>query len=160
QYAVGNWIKIYNQLNKQTDMKKTLSYFLYTMLIACIVCACSDDLDIIQSYGYSVETLPLPKKLKQGETVNLEFFIIRKGNYSGTSFRFRYFQSDGTGILTSKDKTIPVNRYQDIVNDDFVLTYQCTCEEQQQLDFMFEDNFGKRVEYTVTFASERTEEEK
>jgi hypothetical protein len=34
-------------------MKKTLSYFLYTMLIACIVCACNDSLDIVQDYGYS-----------------------------------------------------------------------------------------------------------
>jgi hypothetical protein len=42
-------------------MKKTLSYFLYTMLIACIVCACSDRLDIVQDYGYRIETLPLPK---------------------------------------------------------------------------------------------------
>ena len=47
-------------------MKKTLSYFLYMMLIACIVCACNDNLDIVQDYGYRVETLPLPKRIKQG----------------------------------------------------------------------------------------------
>jgi hypothetical protein len=67
------------------------------MLIACIVCACSDRLDIVQDYGYRVETLPLPKKLVQGETVNLEFSIIREGYYSETAYKFRYFQNEGEG---------------------------------------------------------------
>jgi hypothetical protein len=60
--------------------------------------------------------------------------------------------------LTYKGETVPMNRFQEITYDNFVLTYQCDSEEQQQLDFVFEDNFGKRVGYTVTFASERTEE--
>jgi hypothetical protein len=140
-------------------MKKTLSYFLYTMLLACIVCACNGRLDIVQGYGYSVETLPLPKSLKQGETVNLEFSIVREGHYEGTAFQFRYFQSSGTGILVYKDKTVPMNRFQAIASDNFVLTYQCTCEEQQQLDFVFEDSFGKRVEYSVAFSGSQAEKE-
>jgi hypothetical protein len=28
-------------------------------------------------------------------------------------------------------------------------------DEQQQLDFVFENSFGKRVEYTVAFSSEQ-----
>ncbi|GHT23303.1 hypothetical protein AGMMS4957_14670 [Bacteroidia bacterium] len=92
-------------------------------------------------------------------TVPLEFSIIREEHYAGTSYKFRYFQSDGTGVLTCKGNTVPVNRFQEIASDDFVLTYQSTCEEQQQLDFVFVDNFGRRVDYTITFASERTEEE-
>jgi len=132
-------------------MKKTLAYLLYTMLIACIVCACNDRLDIIQDYGYSVETLPLPKTLKQGETVDLEFSIIREGNYSGTKYRFRYFQSDGEGQLSCNGKVIPVNRFQDVTSDNFVLTYRCLGSEQQQLDFVFENNFGRRVDYSITF---------
>jgi hypothetical protein len=144
-------------------MKQFLKSTFYTLLLCAIVCAsfsCGhDDLDILTNYGYSVETLPLPKKLKQGETVALEFSILREGYYTGTSYKFRYFQSEGSGILTYKDKTIPVNRFQDIASDDFVLTYQCTCKDQQQLDFVFFDNFGKRVDYSVRFASERTEKE-
>lgn len=146
-------------------MKKTLSYFLYTLLLAAIACAsssCSDDgLDIKQNYSYIVETLPLPKSLKKGESVDLEFSIVREGNYNGTSFKFRYFQSEGEGILsTDKGKIIPVNRFQSIVSDDFVLTYINLAEEQVQLDFVFEDNFGQRVEYTVQFAGKRTDEGK
>jgi len=140
-------------------MKKTLAYFLYTMLIACIVCACSDNLDIVQDYGYSVETLPLPKVVKQGETVDLEFTITREGNYSGTQYRFRYFESDGAGQLSYNGRVVPVNRFQNILSDNFVLKYECKCNEQQQLDFVFENNFGRRVEYSVTFSGETVKKE-
>jgi hypothetical protein len=40
-----------------------------------------------------------------------------------------------------------------------VLTCQCLCDEQQQLDFAFEDSFGQRVEYIIEFANEQVEEE-
>jgi hypothetical protein len=139
-------------------MKKTLSYFLYTMLIACIVCACSYRLDIVQDYGYRIETLPLPKSLERGETVALEFSIVREGYYRETAYKFRYFQSEGEGRLTDSYGTaIPVNRFRDISSDDFVLYYRSECEEQQQLDFVFEDNFGRRMEYTVSFGGESVE---
>jgi hypothetical protein len=124
------------------------------MLIACIVCACNDRLDIIQDYGYRVETLPLPKKLVQGETVNLEFSIIREGYYSGTTYKFRYFQSEGEGVLRYEGEAVPMNRFQEIESDNFVLVYQSMCDDQQQLDFVFEDNAGQRVEYIVTFGGE------
>jgi hypothetical protein len=128
------------------------------MLIACIVCACNDRLDIIQDYGYSIETLPLPKTMKQGDTLDLEFSIVREGNYSATQYKFRYFQSDGKGLLTYSGRIIPVNRFQNIASDSFVLTYTCQCSEQQQLDFVFENNFGRKVEYTVTFSGGQTDE--
>jgi hypothetical protein len=140
-------------------MKKTLSYFLYTMLIACIVCACNDNLDIVQDYGYRVETLPLPKRIKQGETVDLEFSIVREGYYSETAYRFRYFQSEGEGTLNYNGIAVPINRFQRIFADRFVLTCQSLCDDQQQLDFVFEDSFGRQVEYTVAFSSEQAEKE-
>jgi hypothetical protein len=114
--------------------------------------ACNDCLDIVQDYGYRIETLPLPEKLKPGETVDLEFSIVREGYYTGTAYRFRYFQSEGEGILSYKDKAVPVNRFQDIDSDNFVLVYQSLSENQQQrLDFVFENNFGRRMEYSISF---------
>jgi len=135
-------------------MKRFASYILYTLLLSAIVCACSDSIDIIQDYRYSIETLPLPKKIKQGETVSLEFSILREGYYSETKYRFRYFQSEGEGLLSYRGKTVPMNRFQDIESDNFVLTYQSLCDDQQQLDFVFEDSFGKRVEYIINFSGE------
>jgi hypothetical protein len=53
-----------------------------------------------------------------------------------------------------------VNRFQDISADNFVLTYQSLCDDQQQLDFVFvEDSSGRRVEYTVAFSGESEEED-
>jgi hypothetical protein len=139
-------------------MRKYFSYILSTLLLAAIACACNDDIDIRQDYGYGVETLPLPKSLEQGETVDLEFSILREGYYSETRYRFRYFISEGEGALTYKGQSIPVNRFQAIDADKFVLTYQCLCDEQQQLDFVFEDSFGQRLEYTIEFANEQADE--
>jgi hypothetical protein len=36
------------------------------------------------------------------------------------------------------------------------LTWQSLCADQQ-LDFVFEDSFGRRVEYTVAFSGESAE---
>jgi hypothetical protein len=141
-------------------MKRCASYILYTLLLAATVCACSDYIDIIRNYGYRVETLPLPKKLVKGETVDLEFSIIHEGGYyEGTVYKFRYFQSEGKGVLTSGDSIVPVNRFQAIADDDFVLTCTSASEVRQQLDFVFEDSFGQRVEYTIKFSSDSTKEE-
>jgi hypothetical protein len=130
------------------------------LLFSAAFCACTDDLDILRSYEYGIETLPLPKSLEKGETVALEFSIVRKGYYTGTSYKFRYFQSGGKGRLTGYyGDDIPANRFQNILSDNFVLYYESRCEEQQQLDFVFEDNFGQRVEYTITFGNRKPEEE-
>jgi hypothetical protein len=141
-------------------MKKTLSYFLYTLLLAAIVCACNDSLDIVQDYGYRIETLPLPAKLQPGETVDMEFSIVREGYYKEASYRFRYFQSEGEGILSYKGKALPVNRFQAIDSDNFVLTYQSLGDDQQQLDFVFAENTsGRQVAYSILFSGEQTEKE-
>jgi hypothetical protein len=68
--------------------------------------------------------LPLLKSLERGETVALEFSIVREGYYSETAYKFRYFRSEGTGTLSdSYGTTIPVNRFRNIPSDDFVLYY-------------------------------------
>lgn len=140
-------------------MKRAFALITWPAAIMLLVLACNDNLDIIQDYGYRAETLPLPKKIKRGETVDLEFSIIREGNYTGTAYRFRYFQDKGEGVLSYKGKTVSMNRFQDIDSDNFVLTYQSLCDEQQELNFVFESNFGRWVEYTIAFSSEQTEKE-
>jgi hypothetical protein len=135
------------------------SNIIYVLLLA-MFCACTDDLDISQSYEYGIETLPLPKSIEKGKTVALEFSIMRKGYYTGTSYKFRYFQSEGEGKLTGYYwDEIPMNRFQNILSDNFVLYYESRCEEQQQLDFVFEDNFGQRVEYSITFGNKKSDKE-
>jgi hypothetical protein len=138
----------------RTKMKRAFALMTWSAAIMLLTLACNDSLDIVQDYGYRIETLPLPKKIKQDETVVLEFSIVREGYYTGTAYRFRYFQNEGEGLLSYRGKTVPMNRFQNISTDNFVLTYQSLCDEQQELSFVFENNFGRRVEYIVAFSGE------
>jgi hypothetical protein len=99
-----------------------------------IVGVYNDLLDIVQDYGYRIETLPLPKRIKQGKTVALEFSIIREDYYKEAAYRFRYFQNEGEGILSYQGRAM--SRFQNVPSDDFVLYYRLECDEQQLLDFV------------------------
>jgi hypothetical protein len=138
----------------RTKAKRALALMTWLAAIMLLALACNDSLDIVQDYEYRIETLPLPKKLKHGETVDLEFSILREGYYTGTAYRFRYFQDDGEGLLSYRGKTVPMNRFQDIDSDDFVLSYTNHTEGQIRLDFVFENNFGRRVDYSIAFSGE------
>jgi hypothetical protein len=145
--------------NMLTKIKRAFALITWLAAIMLLALACSGRLDIVQDYGYHVETLPLPGKLRQGETIDLEFSIIRDGYYTGTRYKFRYFQSKGQGILSYKGEAVPVNRFRDIEADNFVITYQSLCDDTQKLDFVFEDSSGSRVEYSISFDGEATDRE-
>jgi hypothetical protein len=147
-------------MNTLTKIKCAFALITWLAAIMLLACACSGGIDIKRDYGYRVETLLLPEKLRQGETIDLEFSIIRDGYYTGTRYKFRYFQSKGQGILNYKGEAVPVNRFRDIDSDNFVLVYQSISgNEQQQLDFVFEDSSGKRVEYSISFDGETADRE-
>ena len=141
-------------------MKRFASYILYTLLLAAVVCACSDRLDITQNYAFDLLTMPYPKKIVQGETVEIRCQITSEGNYTGTNFFIRYFQTDGKGelrlddgrVLTPND-TFPLN------NDVFRLYYTSQCADQQNLDVYVENNFGQVVQKTFSFSNESKKKE-
>ena len=61
---------------------------IYKMLTGCymvvallLVGACSDNVDIQQSYPFSIETMPVPKKLKVGETAEIRCQLHRDGRF-------------------------------------------------------------------------------
>ena len=80
-------------------MKKTLAYFLYTLLLAAVVCACSSDLDIHQAYTYDLVCMPVQKKIVQGETAEIRCQLVKEGNYEQARFFIRYFQHIDMGLL-------------------------------------------------------------
>lgn len=127
------------------------------IIIICLLAvlySCSDELTIKQDYDYSIQTLPIPQKIQQGETVPIEFIIVRDAVYKKAIYSFRFFQTDGKGTLTNdKGQPYTVNRYYN-VEDTFTLLYTSCCEETQTLDFVFTDNFGKELEYRVSFQNE------
>lgn len=71
----------------------------YIMAILVYIIACNDGLDIQQAYPFTMETLPVPKKLKVGETAEIRCQPVRVDDYQPTPYHIRYFQSDGKGKL-------------------------------------------------------------
>ena len=60
----------------------------YKILMGCyivaalvLVTACNDGLDIQQAYPFTVETLPVPKKLKVGETAEIRCQLVRAASW-------------------------------------------------------------------------------
>lgn len=133
-------------------MKITILYLLV------LLCSCTDSLTIKQDYDYKINTLPVPKKIRDGQTVPVEFMIEREAVFNKAVYSFRYFQTDGTGKLTDdKGQPFTVNRFYTLHTDAFTLLYTSHCEETQTLDFVFTDNFGNEKEYRISFQAERKE---
>ena len=76
-------------------------------------CSCDDELDIQQSYPFTVEIMPVPNKVMKGETVEIRCEMIKEGEFSETVYTIRYFQFEGEGTLKMDNgKTfLPTDRY-------------------------------------------------
>ena len=141
-------------------MKKFLAYFLYTLLLSAIVCACSDDLDINQVYSYDLVCMPVQKKIVQGETTEIRCQLVKEGNYEQTKFFIRYFQPDGKGELRMDDGTVfQPNDLYPLDRTTFRLYYTSHCTDQQVIDVYIEDNFGQVVQQTFSWQNENEDDE-
>lgn len=141
-------------------MRRIASYIIYTILIACIACACSGDLDIRQGYEFEVTYLPVPKKVKKGETVEIRCQLIRSGRYENTTYKLRYFQPDGIGELKMDEGTVFLpNDYYDLTKEEFRLYYTSQSEDQQVINIYFFDNFGNSQTLSFSFNADQSEEE-
>lgn len=78
----------------------------YIVAALVLVTACNDNLDIQQAYPFSIETMPVPKRLKVGETAEIRCQLVRGGYYQPTTYQIRYFQPDGKGKLEMDNGTV------------------------------------------------------
>ena len=133
----------------------------YIVAALVLVTACNDNLDIQQAYPFSIETLPVPKRLKVGETAEIRCQLVRGGYYQPTTYQIRYFQPDGKGSLKMEDGTVlkPNDRY--LLNEwKFRLYYTShSGKESQTIDLYFEDNWGNLQQLTYDFNGKDAEEE-
>ena len=141
-------------------MRRIALYIIYTILIAAVAYACSDDIDIKQSYEFKVTHLPVPKKLKVGETTEIRCQLERSGYFDEAAYRYRYFQPDGKGELRMDDSEpfLP-NDYYDLTKETFRFYYTSLSDEQQVVDIYFFDNRGNSCTLSFTFINDNTEEE-
>ena len=144
-------------------MRKILSRILIgcnVMAALLLVGACNDDVDIQQSYLFSIETMPVPKKLKVGETAEIRCQLHRNGRYEETKYFIRYFQPDGAGTLKMSDGTVLLpNDLYPLPGETFRLYYTSASTDQQTVDVYFQDSFGQLVQLTFSFNNDNSKEE-
>lgn len=152
-----------NRLNNRTktkrDMVKSLATFCLGLL-AFGFASCDDELDVMQAYPFTVETMPVPKELAKGETAEIRCELVRKGEFDGAVYTIRYFQFDGEGTLKLDNGLVfqPNDRYL-LENEKFRLYYTSECDESQSLTIAVEDNFGNSFEWETDFNNDSDAEE-
>lgn len=145
-------------------MKKII----YQMLVGCcivtalvLVAACNDKLDIQTKYPFTVETMPVPKKLKVNETAEIRCELKRDGRWEDTRYTIRWFLYDGKGILKTDDGTVLlVNDRYPLEKETFRLYFTSQSDEQSSLKIWVEDSFGQTVELELSFNADNNKEDK
>lgn len=114
--------------------------------------SCDDDLDVQQSYPFTVDVMPYPDKIANGETVELRMTILPEGNYTNTLYTIRYFQYEGKGTLKLVDGPTLVNNDRVLLESkEFRLNYTAKSADSQEIYICIEDNYGTRWEQTFEF---------
>lgn len=124
------------------------------------LCSCSDDLDVQQSYPFTVEVMPYGDKIVKGQTVELRMTIVPEGNYTNTLYTIRYFQYEGNGSLKMVDGPMLVNNDRVLLESKtFRLNYTAKSSDSHKFLVVIEDNFGSTPwEQTFEFNNNDSDE--
>ena len=91
-----------NALNKKRGLAGMVAV-LFLGLAVLLLFACSDEMEVQQSYPFKVENMPVPTRIVKGETVEIRCELKREGHFSDARYTIRYFQPDGKGTLRMDD---------------------------------------------------------
>ncbi|WP_195254048.1 DUF3872 domain-containing protein [Hoylesella timonensis] len=143
-------------------MKKILNTIwvmgVLTLAVFCLS-ACDRELDVQQSYPFTLEVMPVQKDIAKGQTAEIRCALKRGGDFADMRYTIRYFQYDGKGTLKMDDGTVfkPNDRYP-LTKDVFRLYYTSLSTDRQTIDVYVEDNFGRMRQLTFGFNNEKAEE--
>lgn len=134
-------------LNRIGAMRLTpgrfFGFWIALFAIVFALTSCSEDLDVQQSYPFTVEVMPHTDKIKAGETVELRFEIKSEGNFDKTMYTIRYFQYDGEGTLQLVDGPVLVNNDKVLLESKtFRLNYTAHSDASHKILVVCEDNWG------------------
>lgn len=134
-------------LNKIGETRLTPCRFFgfWAALFALVLCltSCDNDIDVQQSYPFTVEVMPYGDKITKGQTVELRFEIKPEGNYANTLYTIRYFQYDGTGRLKLVDgPTLTNNDRVLLESKTFRLNYTALSADAHKFLVVVEDSWG------------------
>ena len=132
--------------NKRASFFKALALCLFAAMSFTSV-SCDDDMDIQQSYPFTVETMPVPNKVTKGQTVEIRCELKKTGDFANTLYTIRYFQFEGEGSLKMDNGItfLPNDRYL-LENEKFRLYYTAVGDEAHNFIVVVEDNFGNSFE--------------
>ena len=172
-----------NAMNKKRGLAGMVAV-LFLGLAVLLLSACSDEMEVQQSYPFKVETLPVPTRIVKGETVEIRCELKREGHFSDARYTVRYFQPDGKGTLRMDDGMVllPNDRYpldrevfrlyytsesEDqrlkwaYLSPQLRLYYTSESEDQQTIDIYFEDNSepAQLCKLTFDFNNETEDED-
>ena len=122
-------MNILNNKNKRTSIFKALALCLFAAVSLTLV-SCDDDMDIQQSYPFTVETMPVPNKVTKGQTVEIRCELKKTGDFANTLYTIRYFQAGDEA-----------HNFIVVVEDNFKNSYE--------LEFDFNNRNGKDDIQTV-----------
>ena len=141
--------------------KRLSSIWVMGVLALAVFClsACDRELDVQQSYPFTVKTMPVQKDIVKGQTAEIRCALKRGGDFADMRYTIRYFQSDGKGTLKMDDGTVlkPNDRYP-LSKQEFRLYYTSLSTDRQTIDVYVEDSFGKMRQLTFSFNNEKTED--
>ena len=146
-------------------MKKKFVNALWAMGLLAVVSlclpACDRELEVQQAYDFTLETMPVQKDLRRGETVEIRCSLKRAGRFVGARYTLRYFQSEGRGMLRLDRGAVlkPNDRYP-LVREEFRLYYTSQSADRQTIDLYIEDNFGKVRQLTFSFNHKKVQDKK
>ena len=136
-------------------MKFTIFSIIAIAVTGLLLCSCNDKLDVLQAYDFNLSTMPIQKRIKQGETAEIRCQLNKSGNYKQTKFYISYFQFDGRGTLKMDNGTLflPNDSYP-LDKETFRLYYTSECSDQQQFDLYVTDSFGQRYDLSISFQND------
>lgn len=144
-------------------MKKIKYFFgitawLVAMMLLAV--ACTDSMDIDKVYAFDLATMPVQKRIVQGEVAEIRCQIVKEGTYQETKFFIRYFQPDGKGELRLDNGTVlSPNDLYPLSKETFRMYYTSHCTDQQVIDVYIEDNHGQVVQKTFSWQNDKGEDE-
>ena len=136
-----------NFFSRIGEIRLTKTRFFGFLIAVCAIAvsltSCSNDLDVQQSYPFTVEVMPYADKIAKGQTVELRFEIKPEGNYANTLYTIRYFQYDGEGSLKLVDGPVLVNNDRVLLESKtFRLNYTAKSDEAHKFLVVVEDSFN------------------
>lgn len=141
-------------------MKIKIIAILAVVLTVLCLTSCDDKIEVQQAYDFSLTTMPVQKRIKQGETAEIRLQLHKSGNYKETEFFISYFQPDGIGTLKMDDGTVFLpNDFYPLEKETFRLYYTSECTDQQAIDVTVYDSFGQRYDLSFSFQNESNKEE-